>query len=204
MTRIIDWVEAFAMSIGGPGLFVIAFLDSSFLSLPEINDLLVVWMVTRHKERMIYYALMATMGSIAGCGVLYVIGRKGGDAFLRRRFHAERIDRALATFDRYGLFALLVPAILPPPAPFKIFVLMAGVARMRPGRFALAIGVGRGFRYFMEGWLAVQYGDRAVEFLQTNGRTMSIVLVITVVVVGVAYGLWRKGRRFDRRDPQSL
>ena len=204
MTRIALWAEAFAMLTGGPGLFVIAFLDSSFLSLPEINDLLVIWMVTRHKERMIYYALMATAGSVVGCSVLYLIGSRGGDAILRRRFHAERVDRALATFNRYGVFALLVPAILPPPAPFKIFVLMAGVARVSPVRFALAIGGGRGFRYFMEAWLAVRYGDQAIEFLKTNGRTMSIGLAIAVAIVGISYAVWRRRRGFDGRDLESL
>ena len=81
MSRIVSWVEAFALSIGGPGLFVVAFLDSSFLSLPEINDLLVVLLVIQHKERMAYYALMATAGSIVGCLVLYSIGRGGGRRF---------------------------------------------------------------------------------------------------------------------------
>ena len=95
MARIADWAEALALSLGGPGLFFVAFLDSSFLSLPEINDLLVILMVIRHKERMAYYALMATLGSITGCFVLYYLGRKGGDALLRKRFQGPRAERTL-------------------------------------------------------------------------------------------------------------
>ena len=95
MARIADWAEALALSLGGPGLFFVAFLDSSFLSLPEINDLLVILLVIRHKERMAYYALMATLGSITGCFVLYYLGRKGGDALLRKRFQGPRAERAL-------------------------------------------------------------------------------------------------------------
>ena len=92
MGRFVDWVRRFALALGAPGLFIVAFLDSSFLSLPEINDLLLIWMVTQHKARMVLYAVAATLGSIAGCLVLYYVGRKGGEAVLRKRFSAERSD----------------------------------------------------------------------------------------------------------------
>jgi membrane protein YqaA with SNARE-associated domain len=138
----ISWVYAFAVGIGGPGLFAVAFLDSSFLSLPEINDLLLVWMVSRHESRMVLYAASATLGSISGCLVLYYIGRKG-DQFVVRRFSPDRVQRALAQFQRFGVLAVLIPSLLPPPAPFKIFVLLSGVAGIRPSRFVLAIAVGR-------------------------------------------------------------
>src|SRR5512134_4168150 len=128
MTRIVEWVQGFALSLGGPGLFVIAFLDSSFLSFPEVNDLLIVWLTTQHKERMVYYALMTTLGAISGCLALYSLARKGGEAFLLKRFNPRHVERAMTTFRRYGLLAVLVPSILPPPTPFKIFVLAAGVA----------------------------------------------------------------------------
>ena len=87
MQRLVTWVQGFALALGGPGLFLIALLDSSFLSFPEVVDLLIILFVTRHKERMIYYALLATFGSMAGCFMLYLLGRKGGEAFLRRKFH---------------------------------------------------------------------------------------------------------------------
>jgi membrane protein YqaA with SNARE-associated domain len=200
MKTVIASIQSFAMAIGGPGLFVIAFLDSSVLSLPEINDLLVIVMVAQNEERMVYYASMATLGSVTGCFLLYVIGRKGGEAFLRRRFHERHVDRALATFQRYGLLAVLVPALLPPPAPFKIFVLMAGVAAVKPSTFALAVGVGRGLRYFGEGLLAVWYGDLAIEFVHVHGRRISFVIAGTVVVLGAIYVIWqRRRRRLDSR-----
>ena len=194
MSRIVSWIQAFAVSVGGPGLFVIAFLDSSFLSLPEINDLLVIMMVIEHKERMLYYALMATLGSITGCFVLYGLGRKGGEALVRRRFGGARMRRAMDLSSRYGMLAVAVPAILPPPAPFKVFVLLAGVAQVPVWQFATAVGLGRGFRYFGEGWLAVRYGDDAVAFLEANGRLVSIVLALIVLAGGAAYMLWRSRR----------
>ncbi len=117
---------ALPLAIGGPGLFAVAFLDSSFVSLPQINDILVVLMVTQNKAWMLYYAAMATLGSVAGCYVIYYLAEKGGEAFLRKRLNAGTSERALALYQRHGLLALMVPALLPPPAPFKLFVLAGG------------------------------------------------------------------------------
>lgn len=194
MSRIVAWVQTFALSIGGPGLFVVAFLDSSFLSLPEINDLLVVLLVIQHKERMAYYALLATLGSVAGCLVLYFLGRKGGEALVRRRFGGPRLDQAMALYQRYGVLAVAIPAILPPPSPFKVFVLLAGVARLPVAQFVSAVALARGLRYFGEGWLAVRYGDRALALLEEHGRTVSLV-VVALVVAAVSIWLVRTRRR---------
>ena len=201
MEGFVEWVQGFAMSLGGPGLFFVAFLDSSFLSLPEINDILVIWMVTQRKDLMLYYVAMATFGSMTGCLTLYAVGRNGGEALLRRRFSKAGLDRAFARFNRYGMFALLVPALLPPPAPFKVFVLTGGVARMSLTSFVLAIGIGRGARYLIEGALAVRYGDQAIEFVRQHGRPMSLILVLTVLVAGGAYVYWhRRSRSAAVRD----
>ncbi len=197
MARIITWVQTFAIAIGGPGLFIIAFLDSSFLSLPEINDLLVITMVIENPERMPYYALMATLGSITGCLVLYVLGYRGGQAVLKRRFGGPKLDRAMALSKKYGVLAVALPAILPPPAPFKVFVLLAGVARVPWLKFAVAVGLGRGLRYFGEGWLAVRYGDRAIVLLEENSVFVSLVLAAMVFVGGIAFFLWSSRRRSD-------
>src|ERR1700694_948265 len=156
MSRFVDWIRSVALALGAPGLFLVAFLDSSFLSLPEINDLLLIWMVTRHKGRIVFYAAGSMLGSIAGCFVLYYLGRKGGDALVRKRFGHERVERALAAIRRHGVMAVLIPSFLPPPAPFKIFVLLAGVAGVGVGRFSVAIAIGRGARYFAEGLLALR------------------------------------------------
>ena len=197
MSRIVSWVQAFALSIGGPGLFLIAFLDSSFLSLPEINDILVIVMVIEHKDLMPYYATMATLGSVTGCLLLYVIGRRGGEALLRRRFGGPRLERAMELSRKYGVLAVAIPAILPPPAPFKVFVVLAGVSRVPLVQFASAVALGRGFRYFGEGWLAVRYGEAAIELVEQNGRTVSLVLAAFVLVGGLTYFLWTSRRRTE-------
>jgi membrane protein YqaA with SNARE-associated domain len=115
----INWIYGIALTLGGPGLFAIAFLDSSFVSLPQINDVLVVLMVTKYKAWMPYYAAMATLGSVAGCYVIYMLAGKGGEVFLSRRLKGSSLQRILNLYRRHGLLALMVPALLPPPAPFK-------------------------------------------------------------------------------------
>jgi membrane protein YqaA with SNARE-associated domain len=192
MSRIVEWTQGLALSLGGPGLFLIAFLDSSFLSFPEVNDLLIVWLTTQHPYRMPYYATMTTLGSIAGCLALYTVARKGGEAFLRKRFHERHIERGMEMFRKYGLLAVLIPSILPPPAPFKIFVLLAGVSRVPLLQFITAIAIGRGFRYFGEGLLAVWYGEQATEFLKANARPVAIGVAAICLVAGVGYFLWKR------------
>src|ERR1700674_4036647 len=142
MGRIADWARGLALTLGAPGLFLVAFLDSSFLSLPEIPDLLVVWMVTRHPARVLVYVLAATLGSLAGCLIMYFIRRNGGDALIRRRFAPAGVERAMAAFERHGVLVVLIPAILPPPAPFKIFVLLSGLGGISPAKFVTAILIG--------------------------------------------------------------
>jgi membrane protein YqaA with SNARE-associated domain len=196
MKAFISWIYGFALAIGGPGLFAIAFLDSSFVSLPQINDLLVVLMVTQNKAWMPYYAAMATLGSIAGCYVIYYLAKKGGEAFLTKRLRAGHTERALALYRRHGLLALMVPALLPPPAPFKLFVLMAGVAEVPRLKFVAAIAVARGVRYLVVGMLAIWYGDLALDLMRTRGREVAIWLAALIVLAAVAW--WWMPRRRSR------
>ena len=174
MGRIVAQIQATALALGAPGLFLVAFVDSSFLSLPEIADLLVIWMVTKHKSLLLVYVAAATIGSIAGCVILYVLGKKGGEALMRGRFGGPSVDRTLARFRRYGVMAVLIPSILPPPAPFKIFVLLAGLADISLLRFTSAIAIGRGARYLAEGLMAVWYGDEAIAFVRDHARGVSL------------------------------
>jgi membrane protein YqaA with SNARE-associated domain len=191
----IDSIYTFALSLGGPGLFAVAALDSSFVSLPQINDLLVVLMVTEHKAWMPYYATMATLGSVAGCSVIYWLASKGGEAVLRRRVSSQRVDHALDLYRRYGVLALMVPALLPPPAPFKLFVLGAGFAGVRPLKFVLGVAIARGIRYTILGTLAIHYGDAALELMRTHGPMVGLTLAGVIVVAAVAYIVWRRRSR---------
>jgi membrane protein YqaA with SNARE-associated domain len=192
MARVTAWILIFAKSIGGFGIFVIAFLDSSFLSFPVVTDATIVSMVAAHPERLVFYAGMATLGSVAGCTILYFVAKKGEQAFLTKRFRATRIEWAAGLMKRHGMMAVLVPALLPPPAPFKLFVLLAGVANVPLSTFMVAIAVGRGVRYFGEALLVLMWGAAAFSYLQEHGRTVGLVLAATVVVGGAAYVLWNR------------
>jgi len=182
------WAAPLA-SLGGFGIALVALLDSSFISLPEIADLYVLGMTISHPSRWLYYGLMATAGSVAGCQLLFMVARAGGEAFLRKRFHAKHVDRAFAWYRKYGLLTVTVPSILPPPMPFKVFVILAGAADVTPGNFALAVTAGRAFRYLSEALLARLYGERALDMVQNNlpkvmlwvGLGLAAIVVIVIV-----------------------
>ncbi len=166
IASILSTIQSWAAELGGLGMFVIALLDSSFLSFPQVNDILIILMSTKNPERMPYYAGMTTLGSLIGCFMLYGVVRRGGDAFLRKRMKGRYFDRAVKLYQKYGLLAVIVPALLPPPVPFKLFVLLAAAAAVSPLRFGLAIVIGRGIRYFGQGYLAVLYGEHAADFIK--------------------------------------
>lgn len=192
--RIILVVTPIAERLGGPGLALVALLDSSFISLPEVADALIILLVIQHPARWLYYGVMTTAGSVVGCYALYLLARKGGDAFLRKRLSSGSLDRGLNLFRRYGLLVLIVPSILPPPTPFKLFILLAGVAGVSTPTFLIAMAVGRGFRYIGEAWLAYRYGEQATTFIQQNLAQVSIAAAVVVAVIGIAVVIWRRRR----------
>jgi membrane protein YqaA with SNARE-associated domain len=199
MESLVGRVRAFALALGAPGLFIVAFLDSSFLSLPEIADLLVIYMVTLHKHRLVVYVVATTLGSIAGCLVMYYIGRKGGEALVRKRFAGGTVERAMHAFQQHGVMAVLIPSLLPPPAPFKVFVLLAGVANISAGRFVTAVAIGRGSRYLALGLLAVRYGDRAMAYMRENATVVSLAAVGLLLAMFGLYLLWGRAQAAKSR-----
>jgi membrane protein YqaA with SNARE-associated domain len=192
LSGIVNAIREWATGFGGVGLFVVAALDSSFLSFPQVNDLLVMYLSMKSPARMAYYAGMTTLGSIVGCFVLYGFARRGGEMFLRKRFSGERVERGLALYQRHGLLAVVVPSLLPPPTPFKLFVLLAGAAKVSPWKFGAAIAIGRGIRYFGQGYLAVLYGEAAVQLVRDHGAAVGIGLAIAALAGGFLYYWVRK------------
>jgi membrane protein YqaA with SNARE-associated domain len=178
------WLEQYVIAvplyIAAPAMVLIGALDSSLLSLPEINDYLVVGRCYRYPGAVFYFPLFAAAGSVLGCWLLYSIMRRGGQALLRKRFKPESIKKVERTYERYGFLAIAIPAILPPPLPFKIFVATAGTLEYPKWKFLTTVMIARSFRYYVEGILAVFYGRRVLFFLKDNG------LVIISVVAGLA------------------
>ena len=194
LADLFETIQAWASGMGGIGLFVIALLDSSFLSFPQVNDLLIIVLSTKYPARMPYYASMTTVGSLIGCFMLYAVARRGGESLLRKRLKGRYVDRALELYQRYGLLAVVVPALLPPPVPFKVFVLLAGAAAVAPWRFGVAVIIGRGIRYFGQGYLAVLYGDEAAGFMKAHGAAIGIGLAVFAVGAGAAVVMIRQRR----------
>jgi membrane protein YqaA with SNARE-associated domain len=180
-------IVAFAGALGAPGLFLISFLDSSVLTFPVINDLLLIDLSIQHPGRMPVYASMAALGSVLGCVLLYFIARKGGEAF----FHRKAGARALTIrhwVERNGFGGMLVAALLPPPTPFKIFVFAAGVFEVPLWSFTSAVMLARVFRYFGMGYLAVRYGEQAMPYLAAHKWQTALAVV---ALVAVSYALSR-------------
>jgi membrane protein YqaA with SNARE-associated domain len=171
----------FAGALGAPGLFLISFLDSSVLTFPVINDLLLIELSMQHPARMPLYAAMAALGSLLGCILLFFIARKGGEAFFHRRagVHGAAVRHWI---ERNGFGGMLVAALLPPPTPFKIFVFAAAVFELPLSSFSAAIGLARLLRYFGIGYLAIRYGDGALPYLAAHKWQVAVAAILFVAV----------------------
>jgi membrane protein YqaA with SNARE-associated domain len=174
-------IVAFAGALGAPGLFLISFLDSSILTFPIINDLLLIQLCMRRPAWMPLYASMAALGSLLGCVVLFLLARKVEEAAFHRKVGA-RAAAIRHWVERNGFVGMLVAAMLPPPAPFKFFVLAAGVFEVPLVSFASAVGLARVIRYFGVGYLAVRYGANALPYLAQHKWQVGLIVVVVVVV----------------------
>jgi len=141
---------------------------------------------------MALYALTATAGSVIGCVILYYISRRAGRRALEK-FSPEKQARVKGWVDRYDVLSVLVASVLPPPFPFKLFVVTAGVFRLSVVRFAAAVAAGRAFRFFLEGFLAVRYGEEAKDLLARNYPAVGLGLAALLVAVFLLRGFL--GRR---------
>src|SRR5215208_501984 len=170
LTELVQWLHDFIKEVpiyvAAPAMVLIGALDSSLLSLPEINDYLVVARCYSDPKSVFYFPLFAAAGSVLGCLVLYSIMRRGGQAVMRRRFKAENIAKVERAYARFGFLAIAVPALLPPPMPFKIFVATAGTLKYPRWKFLVTVMIARSVRYYVEAVLAVIYGKRVLSFLK--------------------------------------
>jgi membrane protein YqaA with SNARE-associated domain len=177
LTRLSEYL----ITYGAFGLFMVALLDSTFVPLPSSADALMLLLSAANPSWMLLYAFMATAGSALGCWILYLISRRAGARALNRFSEAKR-NRVKNWIERYDMFAVLAATLMPPPFPFKVFVVSAGVFRFSLVRFMLAIIVGRGFRFLLEGYFAVRYGAQAKEILAKYYPWIGLGLVIAIVI----------------------
>lgn len=184
LTRLSD----FFIALGPFGLFVVALLDSSLVPLPSSADALMILLTIAHPRLMIVYALLATAGSAIGCVILYYISRRAGSRALQR-FSPAKQKRVKGLIDRYDVLSVLVASLMPPPFPFKLFVVTAGVFRFSVVRFTVAIIAGRMFRFSLLGYLAIRYGAQARQILERYYPWIGLGLAVLIIVFFVTRNL---------------
>jgi membrane protein YqaA with SNARE-associated domain len=192
VTKGLTRVSEYLITFGAFGLFAVALLDSTFVPLPSSADALMLLLTTAHPRWMVLYALMATAGSALGCWMLYLISRRAGARALSK-FSEAKQKRVKDLIDRYDMLAVLVATLLPPPFPFKLFVITAGVFRFSLPRFMIAIVVGRAFRFLLEGYFAVRYGAEAKALLARYYPWIGLGVAIAVILFVVVRKLLKKG-----------
>lgn len=180
-TKWLTRLSEYLITFGAFGLFAVALLDSTFVPLPSSADALMILLSTTYPSWMVLYAFMATAGSAIGCWILYLVSRRAGTRALSK-FSEAKQRRVKHWIERYDAVAVLVATLLPPPFPFKLFVITAGVFRFSLLRFMIAIIVGRAFRFLLEGYFAVRYGAQAKEILAKYYPWIGLVLVAAIVV----------------------
>jgi membrane protein YqaA with SNARE-associated domain len=191
------------ITFGPFGLFVVALLDSSFVPLPSSADALMLLLTAAHPRWMVIYAAVATTGSAVGCLILYYVSRRAGTRALAR-FSEKKQKRVKDWIDRYDVISVLVASLLPPPFPFKLFVVSAGVFRFSVTRFLIAIIVGRGFRFLLEGYFAIRYGAQAKAVLAQYYPWIGLGLAVLVVVVFAVRALLKKRPGNEARDETKV
>jgi membrane protein YqaA with SNARE-associated domain len=187
-------VSHWLLSFGPFGLLAIAFLDSLMIPMPGGVDAMLLLLATARPSWMLIYVAAATIGSTAGCVGLYKISQKAGHRALAK-FSESKQKRVKDLIDRYDVLSVLVASLLPPPFPFKLFVVSAGVFRLNLLRFTVAIAAGRTFRYLLEGYLAARYGEHAKEILGHYYPAIGIGLAVLIIVFFVGRNLLRRGNQ---------
>jgi membrane protein YqaA with SNARE-associated domain len=199
LQSLFEWLKAY----GSFGLFGISLIDSAGIPLPGGPDTVMILLSANAPALMPLYALAATAGSAIGCTLLYLVARRGGVAALNR-LKTEKRARIENLLGKYDLIAVMVPAVLPPPFPFKPFVLCAGVFRLKTWRFITGIFVGRAIRFLIEGWLAIRFGEDAGRIIKQHGWKVLIAVLVTVAVAVTVRFFLTRSRRSEEQSLESL
>lgn len=192
----------YLVSFGPLGLLTIAFLDSLMIPMPGGVDAVLLLLAASRPSWMLIYVAAATIGSTAGCVGLYRISQRAGKRALSR-FSESKQKRVKDLIDRYDVMSVLVASLLPPPFPFKLFVVSSGVFRLNLLRFTLAVAAGRTFRYLLEGYLAARYGEHAKELLARYYPAIGIALAVLIIIAFVAKSLMKQSAKTEPSGVES-
>ena len=184
-------LKAALIGLGALGIFGIALLDASFIPLPGGPDVAVMALAHQNHAMAPAYVIAAIAGSTIGSLLPYFVGRKGGEAALRR-FSPKKRARVEDLINRYDIWALLLSAVLPPPFPLKLFLISAGAFRVRFWRFVAAMAIGRGVRFALEGWMAVNYGEQAAEIFKQHYPKIGLGIAAAIVIIFLLNNLLKR------------
>jgi membrane protein YqaA with SNARE-associated domain len=199
------WIKAVLAPLGPWGMLAFAAVDGSFLGMPL--DAIFVGYVYHDRSRFWLYVLLGAAGSALGSIALYVIGYTGGEVLLRKRLSPERFEKVHSSFDKHEFWALMFPAMLPPPTPFKIFVLAAAAFEMRFMHFLLAIFAGRFVRFFIEAVLTMKFGPRIVALtgnLVTHHFFWILGIAAEIVAAWIVWRLVTKRKNAAGKEDSTL
>ena len=172
--------------LGGPGLIVLGLIDNSVIPVPGSMDALTIILSANQRKLWPYYALMATIGSVIGGYVTYRIARRQGKGAMERRFSRRRINKVTKTFEKWGFGAVIIPAILPPPAPMVPFLIAAGAMQYSRNKFLAALAIGRAIRFTILACLSAFYGRLILTIITNHAKP----ILITFIAVSVTLGLY--------------
>ncbi|HEY8461531.1 MAG TPA: VTT domain-containing protein [Blastocatellia bacterium] len=189
-------VKAMLIGFGAVGIFFIAILDAALIPLPGGPDVVVMALAHQNHAMAPAYVIAAIVGSSIGSLFPYFIGFKGGQAALRK-FSPKKRARVEELINRYDVWALLLGAVLPPPFPFKLFLISAGAFRMRLWRFLTAMVIGRGVRFALEGWMAVNYGEQAADLFKQHYPKIGLSIAAAIVIIFLLNNLIKRKRLND-------
>lgn len=168
--------------LGGPGLVLLGIADNSVIPLTGSMDVLTIWLAARHREPWPYYAFMATLGAVLGGYITYAVARKGGKEAMERRLSKRKAKQVSKAFERWGFFAVAIPALMPPPFPFVPFLLAAGAMQYSPKKFLGALTLGRGVRYSIAAGLGFLYGSHILRFFNQYYKPAMAILIGLAVI----------------------
>jgi len=193
-------VRHWVFQLGGIGLIPLGLLDNSPIPLPGIMDVATILLAGRQQKLWLYYAVMATVGSVIGGFVTYRLARKGGKEALERRFTRRKVDKVCEIFARWGFGAIAIPAFLPPPMPMVPFLLAAGAMQYPARKFLIALALGRISRYMVLGYLAARYGRQIIAFIAKHGHPVVVgSLLLLIAVAALGYYFWSGGKKRKRK-----
>jgi membrane protein YqaA with SNARE-associated domain len=194
-------IAAVLFHLGGPGLLVMGVLDSSFLFMPLGNDLLMVAMTASRHQRMWYYAVMATAGSVAGCLIMDLLFRRGGEKALEKHLPARRLDYIREKVSKRAGWTLAFASLMPPPFPFTPFVIGAAALQYPRNRLLGVIAATRLVRFSVEGLLAQRFGPHILGFAKNTAVQWTIGLIVVVSMAGSVWSLYGWIKRSRRAAP---